>query len=406
MGIPTVQVTPAGITAPSYADILAALQTAIRQIYGVDIYIDPDSQDGQLLAIFAQALYDVSQQSVLVFNAFSPATAFGVGLSSVVKINGISRHISSQSSVTVTVIGQQGTQINNGIIGDSVGLGTRWALPPSVTIPFSGTIDVTALCTSQGNVDAAPNTITRILTPTLGWQTVNNAGAAIPGAPVETDAQLRQRQALSTSIPALSVLDAIFGGLATLDGVQRLLVYENDTGAFDSNGLPPHSISAVLEGGDAQTIANTIARYKCPGTGTFGDVTETTLDSRGIPNIINFFYLRIVQLDVEITIEALAGYVSTTGDLLKQAVAAFITGLDIGEKSYTNRLYGPANLDGDVATTATGQSQAILDMFAKTYNVSLIRQCRHGGSLGTGDITLEFNAAAACVIANITLIVS
>ncbi len=94
-----------GITVPAYADILTYLKDAYRTIYGADVYLEPDSQDGQLLAIFAAAINDANAMAAAVYNAFSPATAQGVGLSSVVKINGIARAVASFSTVDVLIVG-------------------------------------------------------------------------------------------------------------------------------------------------------------------------------------------------------------------------------------------------------------------------------------------------------------
>ena len=54
-------VTSAGIAAPSYSDILTSLQTSFRAIYGADVYLGADTQDGQLLAIVALAIHDANQ---------------------------------------------------------------------------------------------------------------------------------------------------------------------------------------------------------------------------------------------------------------------------------------------------------------------------------------------------------
>ena len=43
-----------GISSPAYSDIFASLQASFQALYGSDSYIDDDSEDGQMLAIFAQ----------------------------------------------------------------------------------------------------------------------------------------------------------------------------------------------------------------------------------------------------------------------------------------------------------------------------------------------------------------
>lgn len=386
------QITAAGIQLPSYADILQELKIQFWQIYGSDADLDDDSADGQWVAVLAQIVYDTGLVAQAAYNGFSPATAQGTQLSSVVKINGLKRDVPSNSTADVTIVGQVGTQILGGIVGDDQNLGTQWALPAVVTIPVSGTIDETVTCTTQGAVTAAPGTLTSILTPTRGWQTVANAESASPGLPVETDPQLRTRQSQSTSLPAQSVLDSIVASVAAIVGVARVQPYENDTDTTDGNGLPSHSISLVVQGGDATLIAQAIALKKTPGTGTHGTTSVTVIDQAGVPLVINFFALTETEIAGQVTIHALAGYVSTTGDALIQAVVDFINGLGIGEEDYLARLYTPAN-EGGVGLGAT-------------YVVTGILQAYKGSGLAAQDLPIAFNAAALTTVADWTLVVS
>lgn len=395
MGTLAAQITAAGISAPDYDDALAQLQSGYWQIYGSDAVLDPDSQDGQLLAVFARAITDLNQLAINTYNSFSPASAQGAGLASIVKINGLTKEVASNSTTIVTIVGQVGTTITNGMVGDNAGLNTQWALPSIVNIPNSGTIDVTATCTTAGAVAAGAGTLTKILTPTLGWQSVTNAAAAQAGNPIEQDAALRRRQATSTANPSQTVLAGIKGAIAELPGVGRLEVYENDTDEADANGIAPHTIAAVVAGGDATAIAQAIQVHKTAGGGTAGTVSEQVVDPKGVPNTIRFYPLTNVPLTLIINIHPLNGYVSTTGTAIQQSVAGFINGLDIGEDSYLNRLWSAANLSGDAATSATGQTQAALDALAKTYTVVSILQAR-AGAPAAADVAIAFNEAATC----------
>lgn len=398
------QITPTGITALDYSDTLTALQNGFTSIYGSDAVLTSDSQDGQFLAIFGQAIYDVNQSLIANYNAYSPASAQGTGLSSIVKINGISRKNPSNSQCVTTVVGQAGTPILGGIVGDNVNLGTQWLLPATVIIPDGGAVDVTVTCTAEGAITAAPGTLTNIITPTLGWQSITNTGSATPGQPIELDPALRQRQSASTSLNSETVLDAIEAAVANITGVGRLQPYENDTDAVDANGIPPHSIAIVAEGGDAVEVATAIASKKGPGCGTYGTTTETVIDQKGVPNVINFFELTEVPISVVITIKALTGYVSTTGTSLVASVASFLSGLGIGIDSYLNRLYSPANLNGDAAIAATGLTQLQMDALSATYNVTSIAQSR-SGSPSAADVSIAFNEAATCnPLINVTLV--
>jgi hypothetical protein len=263
-----------------------------------------------------------------------------------------------------------------GVIGDDQNLGTTWDLPENVEIDNTGAVVVEATCTQAGSINASSGTLTQILTPTLGWQSVTNALAAVPGAPVEMDSTLRQRQAVSTSLPALSVLDAMLAEVLDLPGVTRATAYENDTGTTNAIGIPKNSVAFVVAGGVVQSIGNTIALTKTPGTGTYGTTQVNTVDRYGIPNTINFYILSEIAPTVVVTIKRLAGYVSSTAAFIQQAVSGFLNSLAIGEYSYLGRLWGPANLSGDAATAATGLSQTQLDALSSTYTVLSITQSR------------------------------
>jgi hypothetical protein len=201
-------------------------------------------------------------------------------------------------------------------------------------------------------------------------------------------------------------LQGIYGALVSLSGVGRLAIYENDTDAADANEIPAHSIAVVISGGDVDSIAQTIATKKTPGGGTYGTTSVVVTDPQGVPNTINFFELTDVPLTINVTIKPLKGYVTTTGTALLAALAQFTNGLDIGETSYLNRLWAPAGLNGDSATTATGQTQAQLDVLAKTFNLVSIEQSRGGADPAVGDVAIAFNEAATGNVANFTLTLS
>lgn len=384
------QITAAGIVAPSYADILEQLRIAFWGIYGSDANLDPDSQDGQFLAVIAKIIDDENQTCIAVYNSFSPATAQGAGLSSVVKINRLARQVPSTGSVVVTVVGVVGTIITDGIVGDNLNLGTQWELPSPTTIPVGGEIDVTAVCTVAGAIGAPAGSITKILTPTLGWQTVTNANAAAAGSPVESDAALRRRQTGSTAKGAQTVLEALFAEVDALGGVSRLSIVENDTDATNSEGVPEHSIAVVAKGGDATDIATAIANKKAPGTGTYGSITQIIFDQNNVPVTIHFFPLTEVIITVAITIQTFPGYTSLIGDTIKQSVAAFLSTLDIGEDSYLARLYSPANLGGSGS--------------GATFVITSLTQSRAGPPL-VQDVAIAFNEAAICDVTNVALTV-
>lgn len=397
------QITPTGIVLPSYADILAQLQLFYFATYGSDVQITPDTQDGQFLGILANLINDNNQMAAAVYNAYSPATAQGAGLASLVKINGLKPKSPSPSTVSVTITGVAGTVLTGALIGDNQNLGTQWALPSPTFIGGGGTVTVTATCTANGAIAAGAGTLTQIVTPTLGWATVTNPAAATVGAPVESDAALRIRQANSTSGNSQTPLAAIKAAILAVPGVTSAVVYENDTGSADSVGRPPHSITAVVTGGTAAAVANAIQSKKSPGTTTFGTTSFTVLDPAGVPNLINFYLTTPINLLVNVTIKALTGYTSSTAVLIQEALAAFVNSIPVGTNSYLTRLYAAANLSGDVVAAALGISQAQLDALAATFIVTSLTQSISPAGPTAADITIAYFQEATLLASNVSI---
>lgn len=390
-----------GIHAPSYADILAFLTGQFQAIYGADIVVSNDSQDGQLIGIFALAISDANSAAVAVYNSFSPSTAQGIGLSSMVKINGLARQLPTNSTAPMMIIGTAGTVISRGVVQDTPG--NNWALPVSVTIPPEGQIIVTATCQTLGAVTASPGDIARILTVTRGWQSAANIEAAEPGAPVESDAELRIRQSRSTAIPAQTVLEGIVGAVMAVPGVQNCAPYENDTDAVDPvTTLPPHSIAMVVQGGDAVTICETILRKKTPGCFTYGTTRETVEDIYGLPHDIGFFIPAVVQVGVAITLTAKPGYSSLVATAIQDTVAAYINALGSGEDVIYSKLWLPANLcDATGAPTpGAGNTYDITAMIVGTPPDAA------GASYAAANIPISIGQVAQCSSADVVITVA
>lgn len=386
-----VYIDPTGYHFGTYPEFLAWLQDQYRAIYGADVYLEADSQDGQFLAVLAKAFYDTAALGGAVYNSFSPVTAQGLGLARVVKINGLRKRVASKSTVDLLIVGQAGTVITNGVAIDT--LEQKWNLPSPTVIPGGGEITVTAEAQVAGALTAEINSVNRIFTPTLGWQTVNNPAAATPGAPVESDAELRLRQQASTANPSLTVFDGTIGGVANLPGVSKVRGYENDTNSTDANGIPAHSIAVIAEGGVTEDIAQEIALHKTPGTGTYGDVSTVVYDAHGMPLDIKFTRPTPATIKVQITIAANQGWSNDYIELMAQAVADQINLGAIGDTVLITKLYSPAYLMG----TAPGQ----------TYDIVTLEIGKNSDPLGTVNIPLDFDENAVCDPAvDVTVIVT
>jgi len=392
-----------GLTVPTYADILQYLIDAKKTIHGSDIYLENDSTDYQELSVFALMLYDISMLLQYVYNNRGPLTAVGSGLDQIVKLNGIERKQASYSTCIVGLTGTIGATVVNGIVQDQAGY--QWGLPSTVTLestgsPAYGYKEVTAICATLGAVSATAGTIVRIVTAQAGWTSVTNPSAAVEGAPVETDAELRSRQSASVTRPSMNLVSGTWAALSAVDNVSRLTVKENPTGTPDADGLPPHSISCVVEGGTDEDVAtaiwanrgigcqmNPVATSPEPSYAVHHDVEDSvTL----IVTTINFYRPDYVPIYVEIGVKQIYGYTSVTTDAVKSAVASYLNSLSIGEDLTISALYSVAlSVTPDLAKP----------MFSIT---SLVAGISPGG-MGSTDIELDYYQTTSGDIADITI---
>lgn len=387
---PVFEVTENGISAPSYEQILTYLQGEARRIFGEDINLDADTQDGQLIAIFAAAINDVNAQAIATYNSFSPLTAKGIALDNTVAVNGVKRQQATASQVDLRIVGQAGTTIINGVATDN--FENRWLLPAQVVIPVSGEITVTATAEEAGAIEATPGSITKIGTPTLGWQSVTNPSSATVGVAVETDNQLRERQTKSTALPSVSLWEGIISSLLNIEGVTRVSGVKNDSNLPDENGIPGHTIAMIVDGGQVEEIGKTIFLKKCEGTGTFGSVETTYIDTYGFPNRVWFSRPVVVPVYVTLTISPAPDYVSSVADELKERIVNYVNSLPIGTSVNIGRVLAAA-----ISSCPTVDTR--FDVISITMGTS-------SGSQSAASIPIKWNEAALSAIENIVVTVS
>lgn len=368
-----------GISAPTYDQILAWLKSQYRGIYGDDVYLDNDSLDGQWLGVLALQFSHVNNACIKTYNSFSPKTAGTDALTRNVKINGIQRGLSTYSTADVTIEGTPGTVITSGIVGDNNN--NRWLLPASVTIPSSGLITVTARAEKAGAVFASAGSINKILKPARGWQSVSNANTSSIGQDAESNSRLRQRQALSVSINAISQTEAMRGAILSLNNVVRCKTFENTTDVVDENGLPAKSVCVVVSGGDAQTIAQIMRVKKSMGCAWHGNTNVTLLNTYSEPEVISIYRPDIKNISFHIQIITNESYSADTSDAIAQNLANYVNALDIGDKILQTRLYGPATLYG----AEQSRTYEITNLTMKVDGVDVV-----------GDYILPFGFVAFC----------
>lgn len=174
------------------------------------------------------------------------------------------------------------------------------------TTPATGTIiarEATAFnaqSENTGPIQALAGAITTISTAVIGVDRVENADDATLGRNTETDPEARTRADESLAVLGGSTQKAIKAKMLDISGVTFATVFQNVTDFVDANGLPPHSIRVVVDGGSDADIWNVLYE-EAVSAGIFMDGTEQTtiIDDNGDPQPVAFSRPVSVRLYVD-----------------------------------------------------------------------------------------------------------
>lgn len=380
-----------GIHVPEYTDIRDRLIERFKLIFGDDLYLGEDTQDYQMISEFADLMDDICVVISQDYSSHDPNLASGVSLDYLLAINGLRRMVASHSTVSLTLTGVEGTVVHSGSIVMDVN-GNQWSIDADATIPNSGTVTAAATAVLLGSIHAEANSVTKIMTPTAGWVSVTNPAAASVGRDVETDSEARERRYASVSNVGIGMIESLIGSLYAIDGVQKVRVYENSTGSTDANGIPAHSICAVVLGGDGQTIANTVFQKKSPGCGTYGTQSKTVTDIYG--NNYSVYYSTPVSesILVQITLRTFPGYDSSVADQIKANIQSYIEGLPIGTDLNVGMLWSC------ILSVNTDMNNPVCSPIS-------VQAKKSGGSYSSDTVSISYSGNPACALSDISITV-
>ena len=159
--------------------------------------------------------------------------------------------------------------------------------------------------------------------------------------PGETDAEVRRRMNLAAAGRGPFTLDAMEAAIREVSGVTHLLlrVNEEDTAV---DGIPGHTLAALVSGGNAALIAGAIWRKKPPGIGTSGSVSRSVTDEQGVSQPVRFSRPGLLAVSFRIELRSYEGF---DGDAvtaaMRSALMTFVNQtLEIGEAINVPQLYG------------------------------------------------------------------
>jgi uncharacterized phage protein gp47/JayE len=333
-------VTPQGFAPMSLQDIKSELEAEFRSRFGAGINLEPESVFGQVVGIFSERealLWELAQS---IYNADRPDSAAGASLDTLAALTGASRLAATKSTVTGTAAGDEGTVLPAGRVVSVDGSGARFVTLEEVTIPASGSVDVACEAEEFGPVPAYAGTLTVIETPVAGWDSFINAADAVVGRDVETDASFRLRREELLRSQGNSALEALRADVLAVEGVESCTVFENTTSETDADGMPPHSVEVLVQGGDDHAIAEAIWNSVAGGIATHGTSSIVVIDSQGAAREVKFSRPTERQIWVAVNGAKDADRYPADGDeQIKAAIAAAGFALQLGDDVVSSALY-------------------------------------------------------------------
>ena len=189
--------------------------------------------------------------------------------------------------------------------------------------------------------------------------------------PGETDAEVRTRMNQALAGNGNFSLEAMEAEIRTVPYVEEVKIRAND-GDAAVDGIPAHTIAALVQSGNANRIAEAIFRKKPPGIGTSGSLTRQVSDGRGNTVSISFSRPSLVLLQFRVVVKAYDGFDQAA---VKEKMAEALFGhvnkeIHIGEAMNIPGLYGMLYQ----AAESLASTFAITDLVVNTYAYGTCRE--------------------------------
>ena len=343
-------VVSTGFNRKQLSDILADITARQRATFGALLDTAAATEIGQLNGTFASGLAECWEIAEAAYHAYDPDAASDAALTSLAALTGTARKAAKASSTVLTLNLNAGASVGAGsIVQHSTRPDIRFTVDVGVAnlSAVAANFTVAATCSQVGPVGAIAGSLTVIITPASGWNTVTNAVDAIPGWLVDNDIILRQKREDELALRGGSTVAAIradlldTGNHPELSGINSVQVLENPTDTTSATGLPAHSFETVIDDFAADGVthqvvtANSIAQAiwdsKPAGIAATGNASATATDKTGAPQVMRFSYITPKPIYFSLTLVRNSLYPSDGDAQVKAALVARGALLKAGE---------------------------------------------------------------------------
>lgn len=327
--------TSQGVIVPDTSETRAQVEEEFRAVFGQDLVTEPSSPAGLLITRITEERDALARNNAELANQINPDIAGGVFLDAIWRLTGGNRNEAVKTHLFgVEMRGVPGTIIPAGSLAESQA-GDRFELVNSVQLDATGFAAGTFRALDYGAIQVPVSGLIVVASSVLGWETVGNPFAAIPGRPEEGDAQARRRRRQTLARQTTSVNEAIVSRLYDIPEVRSLAYIENyddQDRTIDGIFLRKHSLWACVEGGSDNDVARALFETKTVGGGYNGAVVVNVMDeATGRPYEVKFDRPDEVPLLIRVTVKASSLDAQT---LIPQLVMNYVNGNIEGDVSF------------------------------------------------------------------------
>ena len=199
----------------------------------------------------------------------------------------------------------------------------------------------------------------------------------------ESDASVRGRIRQFLASGSRDPIGKIMDALRELQYFRRGKIFLNESDTTNADGIPPHSIALVEQGGYADQLAQAIFDNKPPGISTYGSTTADAVDADGNTHPISFSRSQPKFIYVSLFIDTINGGDQTAiQEAIVPALVSFINTRGINGTLNVPQLYGvayasdPAIADTflirDIQVSVPGASSITRDVVTTEWNEECI----------------------------------
>ncbi len=196
-------------------------------------------------------------------------------------------------------------------------------------------VDGVAYAVNSGVVTGAAYDLSEIVNQVAGWDGVTNLSDADTGRAIATDAELRALREQELAAGGSSPINALRAELLRVPDVEAVSIFQNVDDTTDADGLPPHSVEAVVRGPDAPSaefdqsifdalLAGVAAGIKTASATGATTVTGTATDDQGTAHAMTFSRPTNVPIyiDIDVTVDE-DTFPEDGDDQIKEAIVAW-----------------------------------------------------------------------------------